>query len=245
MLALICAVLTTHRQDSEYLYKAGGVKATVLESDANVEVLQTASAWQFKPKKAPQPVTYVFCPGGLVEPTAYAPMARSISEGGYPVILVKLGPKYDSLEAQKQDGVAKIKAIVTADKTKSKFVIGGHSLGGAITCLYAHENPTLLNGLLIAGSTHPRDFDLSSLKVPITKVFATNDGIARQEQVEKNRAKLPSQTKWIAIQGGNHSQFGWYSGQQGDNAATISREKQQEQLLEATLDLLQVVAKAK
>ena len=103
----------------------------------------------------------------------------------------------------------------------------------------------MLSGLLIAGSTHPRDFDLSSLKVPITKVFATNDGIARQEQMEKNKGKLPTQTKWVAIQGGNHAQFGWYSGQQGDNAATISREKQQEQFLVATLELLQAVAKTK
>ena len=245
MLALICAVLTAHLQDPEYLYKADGVKSAILESDANVEVSQTGDAWYFKPKKGSQPITYVFCPGGLVEPTAYAPLVRSVAENGYPVFLIKLGPKYDSLEAQKKDGVAKIRAIVIADKAKSKFVIGGHSLGGAITCLYAQENPTLLSGLLIAGSTHPRDFDLSSLKVPITKVFATNDGIARQEQMEKNKGKLPTQTKWVAIQGGNHAQFGWYSGQQGDNAATISREKQQEQFLAATLELLQAVAKTK
>jgi dienelactone hydrolase len=245
MLALICTVLSGPLQQPDYLYKADGVKPALLESDAQVEVSQTTAVWEFKPKKAAQPVTYIFCPGGLVEPTAYAPLARSISEKGYPVFLIKLGSKYDSLEAQKQDGVAKIKAIVTADKAKSKFVIGGHSLGGAITCLYAHENPTLLSGLLIAGSTHPRDFDLSGLRVPITKVLATGDGIARQEQMEKNRAKVPVHTKWVVIQGGNHAQFGWYSGQSGDGTATISREKQQELLLEATLELLQTVAKAK
>jgi len=42
----------------------------------------------------------------------------------------------------------------------------------------------------------------------------------------------------VAIEGGNHAQFGWYGPQAGDNPATISREAQQEQIIEATVELL-------
>jgi hypothetical protein len=42
----------------------------------------------------------------------------------------------------------------------------------------------------------------------------------------------------VAVQGGNHAQFGWYGPQDGDNAPAISREAQQGQVVEATLALL-------
>ena len=48
----------------------------------------------------------------------------------------------------------------------------------------------------------------------------------------------PETTAWVAIEGGNHAQFGWYGPQRGDNPASISREAQQEQIVRATLALL-------
>jgi len=38
-------------------------------------------------------------------------------------------------------------------------------------------------------------------------------------------------TQWVAIDGGDHAQFGWYGPQDGDQPATISREAQQAQVL--------------
>jgi pimeloyl-ACP methyl ester carboxylesterase len=230
---LICSL-----QGQGYQYKAQGVAESVLKSDAAVEVSQDANAWQFKPKKDAQPVTLIFCPGSSVEPIAYAPLAHAISEKGYPVYLIKMGAQYADLDAQKKDGVTRIGQIVTSLGGKSKVVVGGHSLGAAISAQYTHENPTKLQGLFLCGTTHPRDFDLSSLKIPVTKVYGTLDGIARVPQMETNKAKLPTHTKWVAIEGGNHSQFGWYGSQNGDGTATISHEKQQEQVIRTALDLL-------
>jgi hypothetical protein len=42
----------------------------------------------------------------------------------------------------------------------------------------------------------------------------------------------------VAIDGGNHAQFGWYGPQGRDHPAIISRAAQQEQIVAATLDLL-------
>jgi hypothetical protein len=52
---------------------------------------------------------------------------------------------------------------------------------------------------------------------------------------------LPPGTRWVAIEGGNHGQFGWYGEQAGDNLANISREIQQDQVIQATLDLLRAL----
>jgi|GEM_PF-1985758 len=49
---------------------------------------------------------------------------------------------------------------------------------------------------------------------------------------------VPPDTAWVVIAGGNHSQFGWYGFQSGDEPATISREDKTHQVVEATIALL-------
>ena len=53
-------------------------------------------------------------------------------------------------------------------------------------------------------------------------------------------------TPFVEIEGGNHTQFGYYWDgvnenfvQEGDNPADISREEQQKQIIKATLDFLE------
>jgi hypothetical protein len=72
----------------------------------------------------------------------------------------------------------------------------------------------------------------------VTKISGTNDGLATRKEVEQNNHKLPGSTNWIWIQGGNHSQFGWYGFQPGDYRATISPSSQREQMLRAILTAL-------
>jgi hypothetical protein len=56
------------------------------------------------------------------------------------------------------------------------------------------------------------------------------------------RAALPPDATFIPIEGGNHEQMGWYTGQPNDPPATITREDQQAQVVEATVALLDGVA---
>jgi len=53
-----------------------------------------------------------------------------------------------------------------------------------------------------------------------------------------NKSKLPETTKFVLIQGANHSQFGYYGFQLGDNKADISREKQQQDILDNILSFI-------
>jgi hypothetical protein len=63
--------------------------------------------------------------------------------------------------------------------------------------------------------------------------------LATPDKIDASRPLLPPDAQWVAIEGGNHAQFGFYGPQSGDNEATISREEQQAQIAAATLQLLQ------
>ena len=56
---------------------------------------------------------------------------------------------------------------------------------------------------------------------------------------------LPPDATWHRIEGGNHSQFGWYGTQLGDGTARITREQQHTQVLAAVLELLARVEDAR
>ena len=58
------------------------------------------------------------------------------------------------------------------------------------------------------------------------------------------RPLLPAETAFVAVEGGNHAQFGWYGPQPGDRAATIGREAQQALVVEAIAALLDEVGEA-
>jgi len=72
----------------------------------------------------------------------------------------------------------------------------------------------------------------------VTKVYASNDGVAPPNRVISNKGLLPKETQWVEIKGGNHSQFGHYGHQLFDGKATISRETQQTATRSALLEAL-------
>jgi hypothetical protein len=80
--------------------------------------------------------------------------------------------------------------------------------------------------------------DLSSLDLRAISIYGTLDGLATSDKIDASRSLLPPDTRWVAIQGGNHAQFGWYGNQPGDLPATISRQEQQRRVLEAMLSVL-------
>jgi hypothetical protein len=77
----------------------------------------------------------------------------------------------------------------------------------------------------------------------VTKIYASNDGLASMDEVEANAKYLPADTTWVLITGGNHSQFGYYGSQLGDDTATISREQQQALTVDAIFSVLKSIQK--
>lgn len=212
-------------------YQTKGVDETILTSNSSIQVDNTADFIAFIPKKGFQKV-FIFYPGAMVAWDAYAPLCRKIAENGYKSIIIKMPwrlPSYGYNKPKELD--------LFRDKTK-QYILAGHSKGGMMAAQFVYENPTLIDKLILLGTTHPRDFDLSKSSIPIMKIYGSNDGVADKKSVESNMPKLPLTTKYVLIKGGNHSQFGYYGSQLGDNEASINREVQQKIILDSILSFI-------
>ena len=157
---------------------------------------------------------------------------QKISEKGIKVYLIKMPWRLAS------QGYKIPKELnLFADKTKT-YILSGHSQGGKMAAQFVKENPDLIQKLILIGTTHPRDISLAESKIPIMKIYGSNDGVADERTIFKNKSKLPVSTKFIKIEGANHGQFGYYGFQLGDDSASISREKQQEETLKNILEFI-------
>lgn len=225
-------------------FRARGFDRSILESDANITVEETSRLITFRPNLIQQPTGLIFFPGGLVQPEAYAPLAHAIAEQGYHVFIVKLPFGSAPLASQEAEVMDQALEIMQAETTVQYWVVGGHSRGAAMASRFAHLYGDQFDGLILIGTSHPKEaaFDLSNTNLPVTKIYASSDGLASMEEVEANALYLPADTNWVLIEGGNHAQFGYYGTQLGDNQASISREQQQSLTLEAMLEVLNSLA---
>jgi predicted esterase len=223
--------------------RAQGFDRSILENDPAITVEETNRFISFRPNLNPQPTGFIFFPGGLVQPEAYAPMSRAIAEQGFNVFIVKLPFGSAPLASQEADVMKQTLSIMDTNVSIQYWVVGGHSRGAAIASRFAYLYGDQFDGLILIGTSHPKEkaFDLSDATLAVTKIYASNDGLASVEEVKANAIYLPDDTNWVLIEGGNHGQFGYYGAQLGDNAATISREQQQELTVEAVLAVLNSV----
>lgn len=193
---------------------------------------------ELRPRTGATKTGLIFIAGGGVAARAYAPLLRPIANAGHPVFVVKLPWRFAPWASHKDTAVARARDLMSANPSVPRWVVSGHSLGAVLACRVARTAGTQTGGLVLIGTTHPRDEDLSSLTIPVTKVYGSNDGVAPPARMFENKALLPAHTKWIAVNGGNHSQFGHYGHQLLDGKATISREAQQAITRAALLDAL-------
>lgn len=219
-------------------YRTQGVDHALLNSDTHVIVQHSGDALAFLPTSAVGSSGLLFIVGAGVAPEAYAPLLRPIAEKGYPVFVVKLPYRIAPLEQHKKAAVSRARAILGSDETVKRWVIAGHSLGGALVCRIAANSPGTVTAMVLIGTSHPKRIDLSDSRIPITKVYASNDGIATVEMINATKILLPRDSRWVEIEGGNHSQFAHYGHQLFDGSPTVSREKQQDITRAALLDAL-------
>jgi predicted alpha/beta-hydrolase family hydrolase len=223
-------------------FRTQGVDSRLLESSRSVVVLDTSSVLEFQPN-SPNEVGLIFICGAGVSAEAYAPLLRPIAERGYPTFIVKLPFRIAPFESHKQTAIDRACSIVASHPEFSKWVVAGHSLGGALACRVVQNNLAAFSGLALVGTTHPKRDDLSDLPMPVVKIVATNDGVAPIDKVNANKPLLPAHTIYVLLDGGNHSQFGHYGHQLLDRRASISREAQQEATRDAMLRMLKRVGR--
>lgn len=216
-----------------------GVDPALLRSDAVVRVVNATTFLSFQPVTQTNGAALVFICGSGVAAPAYAPLLHPIAEAGHPVFIIKLPYRFAPFESHKQDALVRVRSVIAAHPHISRWAISGHSLGGALACRVVQNHSQPFSALVLVGTTHPKKDDLSSLPIPVAKVYGSADGVAPPERVLANKGLLPKDTRWVEIRGGNHSQFGHYGHQILDSKPTISREAQQVLTRSAILDALQ------
>jgi pimeloyl-ACP methyl ester carboxylesterase len=223
-------------------YRAQGPeRLTALESDARVTVTAADGYWSFTPQ-APGRAGLIFFPGALVDPLAYAPLVHAIADAGYTAILIQV-PRRGAFGGAEDPEVFARARTAAAGAAARRWVVAGHSRGGVIACQVVRDGFPGLAGAVLLGTSHPRDFSLAGTTIPMTRVYGTRDTIADVDKVERTRANLPASTRIVRIDGGNHSQFGYYGFQPGDWPATITRDAQQAIIRQALIDALTAASK--
>ncbi|MCX5895990.1 MAG: alpha/beta fold hydrolase [Proteobacteria bacterium] len=217
-----------------------------MQSDRAVTVREVPVAgWEegsnfyyaFEPKYINPTIGFIIYPGALVDPRAYAPAAHAIAQKGYLTVIVKMVEDLAVMSYTRAD------QVISDYPGIKKWIIGGHSLGGAMACAYAKEFTDTFSGVVLWASYPSETFRLDDKPLKVVSIYGTKDGAV--DEIIASKEDLPPDTQFVAIEGGNHTQFGWYwDGQNenffqpGDNPADISREEQQEQIITATADFL-------
>lgn len=202
----------------------------ILEENADYISLTTTSSDQNK-------AGILFYPGGLVDPHSYIPALKALAVAdNRTVVILKVASNLAILNAQKASKV--IEEMSDIDQ----WVLGGHSLGGAVACINAFNQPDDFDGLFLLAAYSIND--LSNSNLPILSITASNDVVLDQERFTENNSNLPEglnintaddipeegttgTTLYYEIEGGNHAQFGNYGTQKGDGEASIDAATQQ------------------
>ncbi|AZQ44463.1 alpha/beta fold hydrolase [Nonlabens ponticola] len=214
-----------------FTFMAQGVNADVHSDTKVVSVTRSSNFDLFEPNENSKGTIFFF-PGALVDPAAYAPICRELSLNNYKTYLIHMPWRMASLGYQ---SILEDSLIV---KEENNILIG-HSQGAKMAAQFTQEHPELINGLVLLGTTHPRDYALTANDVQVLKIYGGNDQVAPVDKVLLNKVNLPEHTIYEEIDGGNHSQFGHYGQQIGDGSASISREKQQEKTINHILQFLE------
>lgn len=212
------------------------VAMQALESDERVIVTQEDGFITFSPVSGSPTTGFVFYPGGHVDYRSYAPVLRMIAEQGYFVSVVEVNLNLAYFEINAADQViSKYPAI-------ESWAVGGHSLGGVAVSSYASDHLEVIQGIAFWAS-YPANDSLKDSNIQVVSIYGTLDGLTTMDDIEASKVLLPPQTQYVAIEGGNHAQFGSYGVQDGDNPAVISAEEQWMQVADATAKFLASLSK--
>ena len=225
--ALVAALVWLGQPVGELMAEA----ESALASDAAVRVKR--EPWiSFEPTDGTANGGFIFYPGGRVAPEAYAPLARALAEKGVLAVIV---PMPLNLAVLNPDAAA---AVIAAYPQVSTWVIGGHSLGGAMAARFAYAHPGAVSGLVLLAAYPESQIDLRERRLAVASVYGDRDGLATPPEIEASLVRLPDDARKIMIAGGNHAQFGWYGPQAGDLSPRISRRDQQSQALNTVMAVM-------
>ncbi|WP_435365105.1 alpha/beta fold hydrolase [Haloarchaeobius sp. DYHT-AS-18] len=205
---------------------------SAVEADHDVVVERAQGGYVIRdPDSAAETVGLVYYPGGRVSPDAYVETLAPLAAEHDVTVYVPKVPLNLAVLAQ-----GKATAVIEADESVETWYVGGHSLGGAMACRYAANNQERVEGLVLGASYC--DVSIADSDLAVLAVTGTRDGVLNRDRFESSRSNLPADATFVAVEGMNHSQFGHYGGQSGDDPGTISTAQAHEQFVAAVVEWL-------
>ena len=211
-------------------YPARSVALSALESTDRLTITQ--GKWiTFTPVEEVE-TGLIFYPGGLVEPSAYAPILHQIAEEGVLVIIVPMPLNLAIFNT----GAAN--SVIDRYPNISTWIISGHSLGGTAAAIFAENYPTKIDAIALWDSYPANSANLSDNSISAISIFGTTDNFPNTNNFDDKKFLLPEDTIFFAIEGASHAQFGDYGPQTGDVVPSISLSEQHERVAEVMLDFI-------
>ncbi len=231
-LAIVGWLMPTGATDTALQALASDSSVTVVDSPTQVALIPTSDVGA---------TGFFFQPGAKVDARAYVSALRPLALAGHVVVIAKqpLGIAFLATNA--------IDSARSEFPDVTKWVVGGHSLGGTVAALQAagaqvqssdsgSASVAPIVGLVLFAS-YPAA-DMSDSNMPVLSLSGEKDGLSTPDAIAASRPNLPSSTTFIEIPGANHASFGDYGMQFGDGVATASLANAHAAITKATLDFV-------
>lgn len=210
-----------------------------MQSSSSVTVNETATRIVMTPAATPSTTAVFFEPGAKVEARAYAAILRPLAEAGFTVVIAKQPLAIAFLS------ISDFESARTDFPAVTRWVIGGHSLGGVVASIQADAGDSNkahpVVGLVLYAS-FPASDESTSLTARVLSVSAANDGLATPADVDAAKSLLPSDTTYTVIPGAVHAFFADYGAQPGDGVPTVTHNTARTEIAAATLDFVREVS---
>lgn len=219
----------------------GATAIQAMQSDSHVTVTVTDNELVvFRPVGIQPGTGLILYPGATCDVRGYAPVLRRLADRGYLVVGVQMPLNMAILAPDRADQVR------AAFPEIKRWVIAGHSMGGAMAARYADLHPDDLAGLILWDAYPPANHPLVDVHYPVWLIHrATADGHP-PKRFEEFRNLFPAGSTWVPLPGGIHMQFGSFvgGGYTEEWTATITPAVQQDLIVTATLNALLAMAPA-
>lgn len=200
-----------------------------LRSDDSITVTEGKDI-VFRPAASEPDTGIILYPGGRCDARAYAPIMRELAAAGYLVVVPNMPLRLAVMDANRA------RKIMTAHPSIKRWLLGGHSMGGAMAAAYVYKNPDSVSGLFFLASYPANMHAMPDSKMPVAMVYGTRDEVTRKSEFEASYQRLPGHTRFLAIEGGDHYQFGSFGNV--EVTADIDRTEQHKQTVQALLDFI-------
>lgn len=165
----------------------------------------------------------IFYPSYFISEKSYLPFLFELAKYGYGVYILK---PFSNVSFSNK---GLVNSVIKKEVYKN-YVLMGHSFGGGTLLNYLSKQNKFFDKIRDVVLLAPRglkkyNFDKNNFNM--LSIVGSNDGIIDLKKYEDIKSNLSSNTKYVVIKGGNHSNFGNYGKQFGDLKSDISLEKQQ------------------